>query len=179
MLRPVGTHNPKNGNEVKLLVDAEPVEVSALTESLSYFYRDVPRGAESHTRDNTLLENLVSKQEFPLAVGSIVKSKCKQIDWAVDNQDKVDEPLWYDLIGVAAFCNDAEKTAVEWSQRHPKFDYQATISKLNHWKDSASGPTTCGKFEIDRPNGCRGCVYKGKIGSPARLGVQYLSLIHI
>ena len=173
VLRPVGTHNPKNGNEVKLLVDAEPVEVSALTESLSYFYRDVPGSAESHTRDNTLLENLVSKQEFPLAVGSIVKSKCKQIEWAVDNQDKVDEPLWYDLIGVAAFCNDAEKTAVEWSQRHPKFDYQATISKLNHWKDSASGPTTCGKFEIDRPNGCRGCVYKGKIGSPARLGVQY------
>ena len=173
VLRPVGTHNPKNGNEVKLLVDAEPVEVSALTESLSYFYRDVPRGVESHTRDNTLLENLVSKQEFPLAVGSIVKSKCKQIEWAVDNQDKVDEPLWYDLIGVAAFCNDAEKTAVKWSQRHPKFDYQATISKLNHWKDSASGPTTCGKFEIDRPNGCRGCVYKGKIGSPARLGVQY------
>ena len=173
VLRPVGTHNPKNGNEVKLLVDAEPVEVSALTESLSYFYRDVPGPQEGHTRDNTLLENLVSKQEFPLAVGSIVKSKCKQIDWAVDNQDKVDEPLWYDLIGVAAFCNDAEKTAVEWSQRHPKFDYQATISKLNHWKDSASGPTTCGKFEIDRPNGCRGCVYKGKIGSPARLGVQY------
>ena len=173
VLRPVGTHNPKNGNEVKLLVDAEPVEVSALTESLSYFYRDTPRGVESHTRDNTLLENLVSKQEFPLAVGSIVKSKCKQIEWAVDNQDKVDEPLWYDLIGVAAFCNDAEKTAVEWSQRHPKFDYQATISKLNHWKNSASGPTTCGKFEIDRPNGCRGCVYKGKIGSPARLGVQY------
>ena len=29
VLRPVGTHNPKNGNEVKLLVDAEPVEVSA------------------------------------------------------------------------------------------------------------------------------------------------------
>ena len=173
VLRPVGTHNPKNGNEVNFLVDAEPVEVSALTESLSYFYRDVPWADESHTRDNTLLENLVSKQEFPLAVGSIVKSKCKQIEWAVDNQDKVDEPLWYDLIGVAAFCNDAEKTAVEWSQRHPKFDYQATISKLNHWKDSASGPTTCGKFEIDRPNGCRGCVYKGKIGSPARLGVQY------
>ncbi len=173
VLRPVGTHNPKNGNEVKLLVDAEPVEVSSLIKSLSYFIQDGPMGDEGHTRDNTLLENLVSKQEFPPAVGSVVASKCKQIEWAVDNQDKVDEPLWYDLIGVAAFCNDAEKTAVQWSQRHPKFDYNATVSKLKHWKESASGPTTCGKFDIDRPGGCKGCIYKGKIGSPARLGVQY------
>ena len=173
VLRPVGTHNPKNGNEVKLLVDAKPIEVSSLTKSLSYFIQDGPMVDEGHTRDNTLLENLVSKQEFPPAVGSVVASKCKQIEWAVDNQDKVDEPLWYDLIGVAAFCNDAEKTAVQWSQRHPKFDYHATVSKLKHWKESASGPTTCGKFDVDRPGGCKGCIYKGKIGSPARLGVQY------
>ena len=173
VFRPVGTHTPKNGNEVKLLVDAKPIEVSSLTKSLSYFIQDGPMVDEGHTRDNTLLENLVSKQEFPPAVGSVVASKCKQIEWAVDNQDKVDEPLWYDLIGVAAFCNDAEKTAVQWSQRHPKFDYHATVSKLKHWKESASGPTTCGKFDVDRPGGCKGCIYKGKIGSPARLGVQY------
>ena len=173
VLRPVGTHNPKNGNEVMLLVDAQPIEVSSLKQSLSYFYNASTGSIGGHTQENTLLENLISKQEFPLAVGSVVVSKCKQIDWAINNQDKVDEPLWYDLIGVAAFCNDAEKTAVEWSQKHPKFDYTATISKLNHWKDSATGPTTCNKFDVDRPNGCKGCVYKGKIGSPARLGVQY------
>jgi hypothetical protein len=173
VLRPLGTHNPKNGNEVMLLVDAQPVKVSTLKESLSYFYNASTGNTEGHTQDNTLLENLVSKQEYPPAVGSIVASKCKQIEWAVNNQDKVDEPLWYDLIGVASFCVDAEKTAVEWSQKHPKFNYHATISKLNHWKKSASGPTTCAKFDVDRPNGCKGCVYKGKIGSPARLGVQY------
>lgn len=173
VLRPVGTHNPKNGNEVMLLVDAQPIEASSLKQSLSYFYNASTGNIGGHTQENILLENLISKQEFPLAVGSVVVSKCKQIDWAINNQDKVDEPLWYDLIGVAAFCNDAEKTAVEWSQKHPKFDYTATISKLNHWKDSATGPTTCNKFDVDRPNGCKGCVYKGKIGSPARLGVQY------
>ena len=26
---------------------------------------------------------------------------------------------------------------------------------------------------VDRPNGCSGCRFKDKIGSPARLGVQY------
>tara|TARA_R100000231_G_scaffold47840_1_gene40934 strand:+ start:283 stop:3138 length:2856 start_codon:yes stop_codon:yes gene_type:complete len=173
VLRPVGTRNPKNGNTVKLLVDAEPVKSSALTQSLSYYFRAAPAAAEGHTRENSLLQNLAVKQDFPPAVGSVVASKCKQIEWAINHQDEVDEPLWYDLIGVAAFCTDPDKTALEWSKGHPKFDEHATLQKLTHWKESASGPATCAKFEIDRPNGCRGCKYKGKIGSPARLGVQY------
>ena len=173
VLRPVGTHNPKNGNEVKLLVDANPVEVSTLKEALSYYYRPVAQHAERQTQGSSLLDNLSTKQDFPPAIGSVVASKCKQIAWAIENQDKVDEPLWYDLMGVAAFCEDHENTAIQWSSNHPKFDHSATISKVNHWKDSATGPTTCGKFDTDRAGGCKGCIYKGKIGSPARLGVQY------
>lgn len=173
VLRPVGTHNPKNGNEVKLLVDAEPVKSLTLKDKLSYYYKAPAAAAEGHTRDNTLLDNLAVKKDFPPAVGSVVASKCKQIEWAVDNQDKVDEPLWYDLIGVAAYCVDPENTALEWSKGHTKFSEKDTIQKLTHWRESATGPATCVKFENDRPNGCRGCKYKGKIGSPARLGVQY------
>ena len=171
VLRPVGTHNPKNGNEVKLLVDAEPIDVAVLKEKLSYYYN--PTVGRERTTDNSLLGNLGTEHEFPTAVGSVVASKCKQIAWAIDNQEEVDEPLWYDLLGVASFCTDPEKTAISWSQKHPKFDYHTTINKLEQWKQSASGPTTCGKFDTDRPGGCKGCIYKGKIGSPARLGVQY------
>ncbi|MFN9904038.1 MAG: hypothetical protein ACK55Z_35725, partial [bacterium] len=28
-------------------------------------------------------------------------------------------------------------------------------------------------FQRDRPKGCDNCVYRGKIGTPARLGLQY------
>jgi hypothetical protein len=173
VLRPVGTHNPKNGNQVKLLVDAEPVKSLTLIDKLSYYYNKPAADLDRHTPDNSLLGNLAAKQEYPPAVGSVVASKCQQINWATANQDQVDEPLWYDLIGVAAFCNDPEATAIEWSKNHPSFNHRATISKLKHWTDSTSGPTTCQKFDTDRPNGCKGCKYKGKIGSPARLGVQY------
>jgi hypothetical protein len=38
VLRPVGTRNPKNNNTVKLLVDAEPVNILTLREKLSYYY---------------------------------------------------------------------------------------------------------------------------------------------
>ena len=173
VLRPVGTHNPKNGNKVKLLVDASPIEVSTLIQKLSYYYNPRKIPSQEHTTDSTLLENLSVKQEFPPAVGSVVASKCKQIEWAIENQDEVDEPLWYDLIGVATFCVDPEKTAIQWSQNYSKFSRESTIEKLIHWKESATGPTTCSKFDTDRPGGCKGCIYKGKIGSPARLGVQY------
>ena len=173
VLRPVGTHNPKNGNQVKLLVDAEPVKSLTLKDKLSYYYRAAAAGTDDHTRDSTLLDNLAVKKEFPPAVGSVVASKCKQIEWAIDNQDKVDEPLWYDLVGVAAYCVDPENTALEWSKGHTKFSEKDTLQKLTHWRESATGPATCTKFENDRPSGCKGCKYKGKIGSPARLGVQY------
>jgi hypothetical protein len=158
VLRPVGTRNPKNGNTVKLLVDAEPVKSLTLKDKLSYYYKaPVP---ERQQRENSLLDNLAVKQDFPSAVGSVVASKCQQINWAIDNQDQVDEPLWYDLIGVAAYCVDPENTALEWSNNHPKFSERDTISKLTHWKESTTGPATCAKFEIDRPNGCKGCKYK-------------------
>ena len=173
VLRPVGTTNTKGGNEVKMLVDADPVNVQTLRDCLSYYFKASPGSAIDHTRDNTLLSNLAVKQEFPPAVGSVVASKCKQIEWAIANQGDVDEPLWYDIIGVAAHCIDPEETAKEWSNKHPSYDERATLRKLAHWKQSTTGPTTCAKFEADRPNGCRGCKFKGKIGSPARLGVQY------
>ena len=74
---------------------------------------------------------------------------------------------------MAAFCTEPEETAIAWSEEHPNYSKASTLSKLKHWTNSATGPTTCSKFNTDRPNGCRGCKYKDKIGTPARLGVQY------
>ena len=173
VLRPIGTHNPKNGNEVKILVEAKPVSVTHLKTSLSYYYVQSSHPYKGQPRDNSLLDNLSTKDEYQPAVGSVVATKCKQIEWAIAHQDKVDEPLWYSLIGVAAFCQDPETTAIEWSKGHAGYSEKSTKHKLAQWKESASGPTTCAKFESSRPTGCRGCKYKGKIGSPARLGVQY------
>jgi hypothetical protein len=44
---------------------------------------------------------------------------------------------------------------------------------MEHWREQATGPATCAKFEGERPVGCKGCPFAGKIGSPARLGVRY------
>jgi hypothetical protein len=173
VLRPVGTHNPKGGGEVKLLLDASPVAVEVMTAALSAYMMAPPVSQSRLTTNSKLSQALSVTTDFPPAVAGVVAVKCQQIHWAVNNQKDVDEPLWYGLVGVAAHCHDPEATAIAWSENHPSFNANETLKKLNHWKSATTGPTTCSKFQELRPNGCRGCKYKDKIGSPARLGVQY------
>ena len=167
VLRPVGTTNPKNGKEVKLLIDAEPTTLEVMQTKL-IDYITVKR-----KRDTGLSDALQVESTLPPANPALVMTKCQQIQWAVKHQSEVPEPLWYDMLGVAAYCEDPESTAIAWSEQHPDFDVDLTLKKLKHWKDVTTGPTTCNKFDMDRPNGCKGCPFHGKIGSPARLGIQY------
>jgi len=173
VLRPVGTHNPKNGAEVRVLLGAEPVEVSTLVDRLSYYIQAHPVSHPRTASNSKLAQDLAVQSDFPVAVPSVVVSKCQQIKWAVENQAKVSEPFWYGLIGVAAYCQDPEATAIAWSEGHPDFDANETVRKLQQWKQATTGPTTCAKFEENHPGGCKGCKFKDKIGTPARLGVQY------
>jgi hypothetical protein len=172
VLRPIGTKNPKNGNEVKMLLDAQPVEFETLTACLINYTVAQPV-SQRQTSNSALAQALVVTSDIPAAVAGVVATKCQQIKWAVQNQGEVSEPLWYNLIGVAAYCQEPEATAIAWSENHPSFNANETLRKLNHWKNATTGPTTCTKFEIDRPGGCKGCKFKDKIGTPARLGVQY------
>jgi hypothetical protein len=180
VLRPVGTTNPKSSTQVTLLADAPDYDLSTITAALAPFAARTKLGVPSvtpatvqHTSTSTLTSALQVKQDFPPAIAGVVYAKCQQINWAVKNQAEVPEPLWYDLIGVAAHCTEPEATAIAWSDQHPDFNAQVTLHKLEHWRNSATGPTTCSKFEADRPGGCKGCKFRDKIGSPARLGVQY------
>jgi hypothetical protein len=173
VLRPVGTHNPKNGNEVKLLLDAEPVDHELLISRLTAYMVALPVSQPRQAHTSKLAQALSTQSDLPPANAEVVALKCQQIGWAVKNQGEVSEPLWYNLIGVAAYCQDSEEVAIAWSENHPSYSASETLRKLAHWKTSATGPATCNKFAIDRPDGCKGCKFKDKIGTPARLGVQY------
>ena len=168
VLRPIGTTNPKNGKQVSLLLDAPFATPEELAACL-----DVQNIPKPGTRSSALTQALAVQQDIPPAVAGVVALKCPQIQWAVNNQSEVSEPLWYDLIGVAAFCEEPEATAVSWSENHPQYSHKKTLRKLAQWQQAATGPTTCNKFATDRPKGCDKCRFKGKIGTPARLGVQY------
>ena len=170
VLRAPGTVNFKSNTEVKVLLNAEEVTPADMTALLQQY---VPAAVTVTPRKTTLLDNLAVKQEYPPSNAATLAAKCKQIGWAVANQADVPEPFWYGLIGIAAFCDQPEQTAIDWSKNHPGYDQTETLKKLAHWRSSATGPTTCKKFESDNPDGCDGCRFKDKIGSPARLGLQY------
>jgi hypothetical protein len=176
ILRPVGLYNYKGDKpiEVKLLLDATPVNIGVLKLALMRFMAELPEAKPEQPKvTSNLLRNLAVDGDFPPGIAHIIKAKCKQVEWCVDNQDKVDEPLWYSLLGIAAFCHDSEEVAQQWSKEHPDYDPRNTLKKLYQWKESVSGPTTCAKFQQLRPKGCADCLVKGAISSPIRLGAQH------
>jgi hypothetical protein len=168
VLRAPGTINPKGGNQVKVLIAAPDVTVAEMRLALG---NPQPRIAQAPR--SSVLQAMAVKQEFPPADPLTVERNCAQISWAVGHQDEVTEPLWYALLGVAAFCQQPEDTALTWSAGHPGFDETKTLTKLAQWRARATGPTTCKKFEEFRPEGCKKCPMKDRIGTPAALGVQY------
>lgn len=174
ILRPVGCVNPFGGKTATLVRDTQDVSYAQLWSILEPYTSGSPyEPPERKTNTSKLLDALAVKHEYQPANPERIVSGCQQIKWAVENQADVSEPMWYNLIGVAAFCQDPDAVAVAWSQHHPQFDQTQTLNKLHHWKQGATGPTTCPKFETERPGGCKGCKFKDKIGSPARLGTQF------
>ena len=172
ILRPVGTTNPKNGAQVRMLIDAQPVVVEQLVTCLTPYMVTQARSIPS----SPLAQALAVTSDVIPANAVVIATKCQQIDWATKNQSDVDEPFWYGLMGIAAYCQNEVATAIAWSDQHPNFDQNETIRKMRHWKNATTGPTTCKKFEELRPAGCKGCKFKDKVGTPARLGIQYLEV---
>lgn len=171
VLRAIGTTNRKNGKAVRLLIDAPDVDPEDLRSCFGTTATVTVQPAPQ--RSSGLADSLSVKYDYPPANGEVIASKCAQIRWAVENQNDVPEPFWYSLMGVAAFCREPEKVALKWSQEHEGFDANATLRKMYQWQSAATGPSTCTRLESERPAGCKGCPYKSKIGTPARLGLQY------
>lgn len=167
ILRPVGTTHQKTGRKVKVIMDAEPAEPEAI--SIAVAGRLIPQRKSSVT----LLDKLAVKQDFPPAVAGVVASKCQQIGSALFKPQNVPEPLWYAMMGVAAFTTEPEATALAWSSGHPLFSQKDTLAKLEQWRQNTTGPATCKAFENANPGGCKGCPFLERVASPVRLGAQF------
>lgn len=118
VLRPVETHNPKNGKEVVVWMEAELVDQQTLQNILGY---GKPTG-ETHlvtpVHKDTGLGDALST-DFTPALPNLILDGCRQLKWITENQKDVPEPLWYDMLGVAAHCVNPEDTAKLWSMKHP------------------------------------------------------------
>lgn len=172
VLRPVGTRHTKSDRVVTLLRDAPDVTYEQMLNALSQ-YKPSADEIPAHLKGRVGQVKLDVPKEYAPAVGFVVASKCKQIANAIKHPEKIDEPLWYAIMGVAAHTTDPMVTAQAWSKGHPDYSEAATRNKVNQYKENTTGPSTCARFASLNPSGCAGCPYKGRITTPASLGRAY------
>ena len=175
VLRPVGTHNRKTSDikTVKVLHDTPDIPLAMFIQVLN--------SAAARAKINTPALSVPTQfrgvnDEFtagidgPPADAIKVASRCAQVKNFVSSNGNVSEPEWYNCIGLLRYCADGEAAIQEWSSGHPAYSPEATAAKIQHHKDSGSGPTTCAKFGADNPNGCIACPSANKVKSPIVLG---------
>lgn len=171
VLRPIGTHNYKLQlpREVRLFNPAADTTIEALKEKLAGFTITPHHKAST----SPLLQALAVTTEYPPAQAGLIIDKCKQVRDIVAIKGNVDEPTWYALLGVAAYCEHPNDVANGWSSGHAEYSEGRTIRKMEQWKSGATGPTLCTKFRDLNPDGCKDCKLSGRITTPVRIGIRH------
>jgi len=177
VLRPIGSHNRKGKPKpVSLMFEAEMISFEDFSLSLVKAARgkDVNLEAIKPPKTAPLNADFMVVQSGPRPSASVIADKCNQIKIVRDKADEVDEPLWYHAIGLLSFCEETEADAddliQDWSSGHPDYTEDATSNKIDQFRSTGVGPTTCKTFGETNATGCIGCPHKGEIKSPIVLG---------
>ena len=172
VLRVPGTHNyktdPPSGVGCFGSGDVNPISIDMFTEHLGdeaipVLTKHVPAG--SNAVMDALLGN--KKNTFKDIVLKIqAGTGCNQIKNILANQEEISEPLWRAGLSIAKFCEDDKKAAHVLSKKHPEYDVEDTLKKM----DLIKGPYLCGTFDEFNPGVCGECPNKDKVKSPISLG---------
>jgi hypothetical protein len=96
---------------------------------------------------------------------------CKQLVHCFQNQDTISYNLWRSALSIAAFCEEGAAAAHKMSEKYPGYDPDEVEIKV-HDLQRKGGPHFCETFEKENPDGCIGCIHKGKITTPIVLGKE-------
>lgn len=112
-------------------------------------------------------EEVVARAETKKVVKQIGKpdaefimQECAFMKFAMENQEELEEPMWYAALGVAAFFQDEDKIAHEISKNHPDYIFEDCQEKLDQARNN-SGARTCEDIS-SRFDGCKSCPYNVK-----------------
>jgi hypothetical protein len=179
VLRPVGTHHKKQQpwKEVKCVADCPDYDPASLFTILKPWFNKGPAAKKATASrkgvKSAILDAVLNSNDVVL---DAVAARCNQVRALVDSGGvldaagrDVDEPLWRASLGLAKHCTDVKEAVIKIAGKHPDFDLDASMNKLNGW--NGTGPTTCAKFEQFCAKGCEGCPSRGNITSPAQLSV--------
>jgi hypothetical protein len=96
---------------------------------------------------------------------------CKQLVHCFQNQDTISYNLWRSALSITAFCEEGASAAHKMSEHYPGYDPEEVEIKV-HDLQRKGGPHFCETFEKENPDGCTGCIHKGKITTPIVLGKE-------
>lgn len=117
-----------------------------------------------------LMGNKVKKFQT-IMIRSAQGDGCNQLLHCYENQNDVDEPLWFSALSIAAHCIDGPWAAHKLSDQYAGYDAAEVDRKLANSQKSG-GPHHCATFKKLNPSGCAGCPHDGKIKSPIVLGME-------
>ena len=172
VLRMPGTHNHKADPplNVKCIGGGvpKPIDFDVFKEYLGGELIPVPTKHVS-SGSNAVMDVLIGNRKSvfkDIVIKTQAGNGCDQIWNILTNQGEISEPLWRAGLSIAKFCEDGHKAAHIMSQKHPEYDEQDTLKKM----DLIKGPYLCKTFDEFNPGVCNECPNKGEIKSPISLG---------
>jgi uncharacterized protein (DUF927 family) len=117
-----------------------------------------------------LLGNKVKKFET-IMIRSAKGEGCNQLLHCYQNQNNIEEPLWFSALSIAAHCVDGNWAGHKMSDQYEGYDAAEVDRKLANIQKKG-GPHHCATFKKLNPGGCAGCQHDGKIKSPIVLGIE-------
>ena len=178
VMRLPGTVNSRNGEECKLLVsESEPVSLASFAEAIG-FDKDAEDRKRSlfdgmHQSDELFALNRRMQGNKDASFKRILmRTKagdgCQQLWGIFRNQEDTDENMWRAGLSIAKFCKDRDVAAARMSNRHPDYDVEEMLAKM----DGIKGPYTCAVFNENNGGICDNCPHFGKVKSPIVLGLE-------
>jgi hypothetical protein len=155
--------------EVSVLAPAAPVSLDILKSQLAVpaAMPDAFAGFEGGMSD--LGKTLQKDENFDFSFTKIMRREdsCPQLQWMYKHRRELEYDKWFAALSIANRCKvDRDECIHKISRGHPGYDPEET-EKI---AASSEAPARCDYFERVNPDGCAGCVHKGKIKSPIVLG---------
>ena len=169
VLRVPGTKNFKDNpaQDVVVMHTAEPVSFDDFTALMGPLVPVKPVYAPAKLDEFTraMLGNRQSRFKTIL-LKTVDGVGCAQLQYIVENQESIEEPLWRAGLSIAKHCVDGDIAIHMISDQHSGYDRDKTERKANTIK----GPYTCETFNDFRGGVCTTCPHWGTIKSPIVLG---------
>lgn len=176
VLRIPGTFNFKQAEPMPVEVISEDTPVQTVEELVKLLGAAPPKEDRPDflPASSPMMEALMGnriKRFKTIMIKSANGEGCNQLLNCYQNQNDIEEPLWFSALSIAAHCIDGDEAAHKISEQYEGYDPSEVEKKLANLRKNG-GPHHCATFKKLNPSGCVGCQHDGKIKSPIMLGME-------